>query len=157
MISFGSEVLSFDVVEFLEAPVESDLFAHFCGEKCLYQFSGDRIADYSSADAEYVHVVMYYALSGRIGVVAHRSAHASELVRGYCCADSAAAQYDASICLARLDRLGYGRGPIRIIVFGVVGMGAEIYDVMSSRFDSRDNRFAQVESSVISAYCYSHR
>ena len=77
MMSFGSEVLSFDVVEFLEAPVESDLFAHLCGEKCLYQFSGDRIADDSSADAEYVHVVMYYALSGGVGVVAYGSPDAS--------------------------------------------------------------------------------
>ena len=107
MISFGSEVLSFDVVEFLESPVETDLFAHLCGEKCLYQFSGDRIADYSSADAEYVHVVMYYALRGRIGVVAHRGAHASELVRGYCGADAAAAQHDASVGVAGLDRSSY--------------------------------------------------
>ena len=157
MISFGSKVVSFDVVEFLESAVETDLFAHVCGEKCLYQFSGDRIADYSSADAEYVHVVVDNSLRGRIGVVAHRCAHASELVRGYCSADATAAQYDASICLARLDRLGYGRGPIRIVVFGVVRMGAEIYNAVSGRFDSRDNRFAQVESSVISAYCYSHR
>ena len=67
--SFRCEVGRFDGIELVEATLKADLIAHRCRQERLHQRDRDRFTYYSSADAQHVHVIMFYALRGGIGVV----------------------------------------------------------------------------------------
>ena len=103
-----------------------------------------------------VHVVVFDALVGGVGVVADAGADSPDLVGGDGRADSAAAYHYAALGLAGCDGFGDGLGEVGEVVRRVEFVSADVHNLVSQRFDVSLQFFFQWVSPVVGPYDYAH-
>ena len=88
--------LGVELFKFLDAAAELFFGAELsCQEAPEYLF-GDRRTDDLRAEADYIRIVVFDALAGRITVVTKCRADAMRLIGGHCCANAGAALFRKS-------------------------------------------------------------
>ena len=117
-------------------------------DELLCLFGGDD----AGAEAEYVHVVVLYALACGIFVVADGGADAGDLVGGHGGADAAAADYDAAPSFSGGDGFGDGAGEVGEVVKGVEGVGSGVVDVVAEALEEGEELLLEGKAAVVGAY-----
>src|SRR5579859_5063376 len=129
----AAHVSGLDSQDFFEAASEAFFVDDEFGlDECVDQFEGEGGADNSCAENDDVHIVVFNALMGGVGVVAHAGADAGDLVGGDADTYAGAADENAARGVARLDGETYALGEVGIVVFGLDFECAEIEDLMAA-------------------------
>lgn len=105
----------------------ASLAAETCGEESCGNFTCKFDAYYSGAHTKNVHIVVLYALMGRVSIVAHGCTNTVYFSCGDAGTNSAAAYEYASV------RVTTGNGPcdsfgvIRVIIVGVIAVSSNFH------------------------------
>ena len=101
------------------------------GEKVLGAVLGDRDTCSSASEADYVHVVVLYSLSGGKVIVAKCRSHAHHLVRGHRRSHSAAAHKDPAFHVSLRHSSGKRDGKVGVVVVVVINLATEVNDLVA--------------------------
>lgn len=130
MAVFAGQSPLFDVENLLEAKGMARLRGVASSEERANAFKGKFRADHPSSNAEHIHVVMLDTLSGRVGVVAERSAYAGDLVGCNAHSNAATADQNPTVDFPRKDRQRNSLGKIgEIASFAVVRAAIHDFDI----------------------------
>jgi len=130
--------------------------AELRSEESLHEIPGHFRADCASAHAENRHVIILDALSGGKMIVDETGANAFHLVGAHRCPDTAAADRDAAIHLARNHRFAKRDNIVGVIVARIQAVSTEVNYLMSRSADFGNQLFLQSESTVICGNAYAH-
>src|SRR5262245_28518784 len=119
------------------------------GQVCLDKVPCHCWAHSAATHAEYVHVIIFDALTGREMIVDEPGANARHLVGDYRRADPTAANSHASIHLTGRDGLRERRHEVGIIVKRVQASGAEVHHLVPSRTKLGHEFFFESEATMI--------
>src|SRR5438132_2053 len=127
-----------------------------CREERAHKLDRETRADHFGAEAEDVHVVVLDALVRGIDVVADRSADATHLRGGNRSADAGAADEDAPLRPAALDRLAELTSLVRVVDPHRIGIGPEVDDLVPSGRKRLEHLLAQVHAAVVKRNANDH-
>ena len=125
-------------------------------QECLHQLAGKLDTDDTTAEHQYVHVVVLDALVRRVGVVTQSGANPWNPVRGHRRANTAPAEQDAALgpVLAQGSTDGLG---IVGIVHRIGAVGAQVEDFPIVRGQEGFHRLLKCKSGMIRTYRDAHR
>jgi hypothetical protein len=130
--------------------------AELASEKRLNKIPGDGRSNRPATHTNDIHIVILDSLLSREMIVNECGADADNLVGANGGANAAAADCYTANYITR----GYSSGKrnyyVRIVVFGIQLMGAEIDDIMPRCAQLPQQLFFESESPVIGGYSYSH-
>src|ERR1700730_534719 len=128
-----------------------------CPEERAHELDGEAGPDHLRAEAEDVHVVVLDALVRGVDVVTDRSADAAHLRGGNRSADAGAADKDAPLRPAALDRLPELPGLVRIIDPHRIRVRPEVDDLVSTGGQLLEHLLPQRHAAVIKSDANNHR
>ncbi len=121
-----------------------------CGQEQLHDLFGQTQPHHPSAHGQHVGVVVGSGHTGRVQVVAQRSARTAYLVGGQLLSLTAATQHDAHLHLAITHQSGHG-GADGWIIDAVGGMGTAVDHGVTLLLQQRDEMLFEVEAGVVGA------
>jgi hypothetical protein len=123
----------------------------FCVQESRDKYFGKFRSNDAAAKAEHIHIVVQYALRGRIRVVTNGRVYTSHLVRGDTCADARSAAQDAAFGIPVLNGASNLLGKIRV-VHRVGAVRANIDWLMSSIADGVQDYLFERETRMVKSY-----
>src|SRR5690606_28872837 len=126
------------------------------GDERVDDREGLLLAVLTGADADDVGVVVLARQLGRGDVPGERAAHAAHLVRGDLLAVAAATDDDPERTGLGDDGLGGREAERRVVVGGVVGVGAVVDDVVAGRAEVLDEGGLELEARVVGGDVQTH-
>ena len=121
----------FERLHFVDSALVALRAAEASLKKCFDQFPGQRWPDDLPAERKYIHVVVFNALVSRKYIMDETSAHTGNLVCGYGCSHSAAAERQSAIHLASGHSPGHRDDVIRIVVSWAQVKRAEVHNLVA--------------------------
>jgi hypothetical protein len=125
-----SNFLVLQRLDFRQAALVAWSAAEVSGQKGLDQFPGERRPDHSLTQAKNVHIVIFDALVGGENIMDKPGTHPGNFVRGDGCSDTAAADGHSTVHFSRGNGPGKGNDEVRVVVFGVQLVCAEVHDLI---------------------------
>src|SRR6266849_3408568 len=100
-------------------------------EEVLRAVPGDRDTRSSASEADYVHVVVLYSLSGGKVIVAKCRSHAHDIVGGHGRSHSAAAHKDPAFHDSPRHSSGKRDGKVGVVVVVVINLATEVNNLVA--------------------------